>query len=141
MKKYMILAIIVIVAVCSISYVYANYRINNIQAGDNNKIYTDIYNKEITGNEFASIINKSIDKNEQNKVQKDDKGFYFENDTNSIIIEVKFKDSENIFRTESITNNGIENFIKLYANFKFKCTKIEYHNKTNYVSYLYFEEI
>ena len=51
------------------------------------------------------------------------------------------KEAEEIIRTESISINGIENFINFYSNFKFKCTKIEYHAKTNFTKYLYFEEI
>ncbi len=141
MKKYIILAIIVIIAVGSISYMFASYRINNLQIEENNKMYTDIYNKEITGTELATIINKTIDRNEKNEVQKDESGFYIENETNSIIIEIKFKEAEEIIRTESISTNGIENFINFYSNFKFKCTKIEYHAKTNFTKYLYFEEI
>ena len=61
MKKYIILSIIVIIAVGSISYMFASYRINNLQIEENNKMYTDIYNKEITGTELATIINKTID--------------------------------------------------------------------------------
>ena len=117
MKKYIILAIIVIIAVGSISYMFASYRINNLQIEENNKMYTDIYNKEITGTELATIINKTIDRNEKNEVQKDESGFYIENETNSIIIEIKFKEAEEIIRTESISINGIENFINFYSNF------------------------
>ena len=56
-------------------------------------------------------------------------------------VEIKFKDSDNIFRIEQIYNNGIQKFINLYSNLNFKCTKIEYHKKTNLISYMYFEEV
>ncbi len=141
MKKYLILAIIVIIAVSAIAYLFANYKLNNMQAEENNKIYANILNKEISGNEFATIINKTIDKNEKNGLKKDEKGYYIENEENSIIIEIKFKDSEEIFRLEQISKGGIENFIKLYSNLKFKCTNIEYHKKTNFIKYLYFIQV
>lgn len=141
MKKYIILIIIVIIGVSTIAYLFANYKMNNIQANENNKTYTDILNKEISGSDLASIINKTIDQNEKNEITKDKNGYYIENEENSIIIEIKFKDSEDIFRLEQISKGGIENFIKLYSNLKFKCTNIEHHKKTNFVQYVYFEEI
>lgn len=140
MKKYVILAIIIVLSISSIAYLYTKYKSDILQAESNNKMYIEIYNKEISGTEFASIINKTLDRNEKNKVQKNENGIYINNDTNSISIEIKFKDSEETFKVEQISKNGIENFIKLYSNFKFKCTKIEYHEKTKYIKYLYFEE-
>ena len=86
-------------------------------------------------------IYKIIDKNTKNNVSKNEKGYFEDNDTNSIIVEIKFKDSDNIFRIEQIYNNGIQKFINLYSNLNFKCTKIEYHKKTNLISYMYFEEV
>lgn len=141
MKKYIILSIIVIIAISSIYYLFNNYKVTAMQVENNNKMYTEIYNKEITGSSLATIINKTLDKNEKNEVKKDNNGYYISNNENSIIIEIKFQDSDDIFRVEQITKNGIENFIKLYSNLNFKCTKIEYHKKTNYISYLYFEQI
>ncbi len=138
---YVILAIIGILAICSISYLYFNYLNNNRQIQENNKEYIELSKKEITGNTFATLINKTIDKNNKNNVSKDEKGYYLNNGTNSIIIELKFTESEEIYRIEQIAQKGIENFIRLYSNFKFKCSKIEYHEKTNYISYLYFEQL
>ncbi len=141
MKKYIILLIIVIIAVCSISYLYLNYvnGANNVQAS--NKEYTSLYNESINGATLATNINKIIDKNTKNNVQKDENGYFIDNGTNSIIVQIKFKDSDNIFRIEQIYNNGISKFINLYSNLNFKCTNIKYHSKTNLVSYMYFEEV
>lgn len=141
MKKYILLIILVIIAITSIGYLYISYKNNMKTIETNNKVYENLYNKEITGTDFATIINKTIDNNEKNQVQKEENGFFIDNGENSVIVEIKFKDSDEIFRIEAIDKNGIENFIKLYANLKFKCTKIEYHQKTKYVSYMYFEEI
>lgn len=140
MKKYAILLIVAIIVITSISYLYVNYINNSKEITANNGEYEDLYNKEITGTELATLINKTIDKNNKNNVTKDDKGLFINNDINSIIIEIKFKDSDNIFKIELIDKNGIENFIKLYSNFKFKCTKIEYHDKSKRVKYLLFEQ-
>ena len=141
MKKYIILAIIVIIAVTAIGYVYLNYISVSKATINSNKNYESLLNKTITGNELATYINQIIDKNTKNSVEKDSNGYYIENNKNSIISEIKFKDSDNIFRIEQIYNNGIEKFNKLNTNLNVKCTKIEYHNKTKLVSYLYFEEV
>lgn len=141
MKKYIFLILLVIIALTSIGYLYISYTSNQKEVQANNKIYENLYNKEITGTDFATIINKTIDNNEKNQVEKEENGYFIDNGKSSVIVEIKFKDSDEIFRIEAIDKNGIENFIKLYANLKFKCTKIEYHQKTQYVSYMYFEEI
>lgn len=141
MKKYIFLILLVIIALTSIGYLYISYTSNQKEVQANNKIYENLYNKEITGTDFATIINKTIDNNEKNQVEKEENGYFIDNGKNSVIVEIKFKDSDEIFRIEAIDKNGIEKFIKLYANLKFKCTKIEYHQKTQYVSYMYFEEI
>ena len=61
MKKYLILAIIVIIAITTISYIY----LNNISSSNtvlaNNKPYETLLNKTITGTEFATYINQIID--------------------------------------------------------------------------------
>lgn len=141
MKKYVILFIIVIIVVTSIAYLYLNYvsGANNVKAS--NKEYTNLYNTTITGSTLASNINKIIDKNTKNNVEKDKNGYFLDNGTNSIIGEIKFKDSENTFKIEQIYNNDISKFINLYSNLNFKCTNIKYHSKTNLVSYMYFEEV
>ncbi len=141
MKRYIILAIIVIIAVTAIGYLYLNYISISNATSNSNKNYENLLNKTITGTEFATYINQIIDKNTKNSVEKDSKGYYINNNENSIIVEIKFKDSDNIFRIEQISNNGIEKFINLYANLNFKCTKIEYHKKTKLISYMYFEEV
>lgn len=140
MRNYIILIVIVIMAVTSIGYLYSNYQSNNGSIKLNNKEYIDLYNKEVTGTKLATLINKTLDKNEKNNVPKEEE-YYLNNGTNSIIIEIKFADSDNIFRIEKIAKNGIEKFIDFYTNFKFKCTKIEYHEKTKLVKYLYFEQV
>lgn len=141
MKKYLILFFIVIMAIATISYLYFNYIVLSNTTSSINKNFEKILDKTIKGTELATYINQILDKDTKNNVEKDDKGYYIDNNENSIIAEIKFIDSDNIFRIEQIANKGIGEFINLYANFNFKCTKIEYHNKTKLISYLYFEEV
>ena len=88
-----------------------------------------------------TVINKASDQNESNGIEKDEKNTYIENDTNSIKIEVKFLESDKIFSMEAISSLGAEQFIKNYNMMTFKCTKKEYHQKTNSIKYMLFEQI
>ena len=141
MKKYIILGLVVIMAVTAIGYLYLNSKSAANTVSANNKTFEKLLNKTITGTEFATYMNQILDKNSKNSVEKDSNGYYINNNENSIIAEIKFKDSDNIFRIEQISNNGIGKFINLYAKLNFKCTKVEYHEKTKLISYLYFEQI
>ena len=141
MKKYIILGLVVIMAVTAIEYLYLNSKSAANTVSANNKTFEKLLNKTITGTEFATYMNQILDKNSKNSVEKDSNGYYINNNENSIIAEIKFKDSDNIFRIEQISNNGIGKFINLYAKLNFKCTKVEYHEKTKLISYLYFEEV
>ena len=117
-----------------------NYRRTQANIAQYNKQYESWYSKQILGTDFISIINKTIDNNEKNDIQKDENNIYIEDNEKSVKIYVKFLESDNIFDMEAISNNGIENFIQNYATFSFKCTKIDYH-KTGNVKSLFFEEI
>ena len=112
MKKYILLLCIVIIIVSIIGYIYSRYQIQQKDYMNHNKYYENYYEKEITGNDLASIINKALDYNETQKIEKDDNGNYKNNGKTSIIVEVKFKDSDDIFKTERISKLGINLFIK-----------------------------
>ena len=141
MKK-IVIGIFFAVIILGISvYVYYNYKAYKKEINDNNVEYSGLYNKEITGNSLATIINKTIDTNNKNQIAKKENGEYIENDTNSIKIDIKFNDSDKIFPIESIYSNQVSEFIRLYGRAIFKCTTIKYHKTTQYVKYLYFEEV
>ena len=98
-------------------------------------------NKEVYGTDIATAINKAIDNNTKNEIEKNNKGIYLNNNKNSINIEIKMSDNDSIYQMETIYNNGIQNFINYYGNIKFKCTNLEYHKSTNKVKYLLFEQV
>ena len=50
-------------------------------------------------------------------------------------------DNDTIYQMETIYNKGIQNFINYYGKIKFKCVEIKYHNSTNKVKYMLFEQI
>ncbi len=73
-EKYIVLAAFVILAVSSIGYLYINYKVEAQNILNNNKEYVELYNKEIEGNELATLINKIENKNENNLVARDENG-------------------------------------------------------------------
>ncbi len=141
MKKFIIFLLIVLIIVATVSYVYFNYKLNYNETKRQNYQFESYYNQEIFGPDLATAINKATDSNKKNEVQKNSKGGFIENDTNSIKIDIKFLDDDKIHEMEEISNSGIPTFIQYYNQIKFKCTKIEYHQKTNLVRYMLFEQI
>lgn len=141
MKKFITIIIIFIAILCMIFYGYLQYRVKYQNIKTQNVYFETYLNKEVSCFELTSIINKAIDRNYQNNVKKDEQGFYKQNDTDSIAIQVKMTDNDKTYNMESFYNGGMENFIQYYRSINFKCTKIEYHKKTKLISYLYFEQI
>lgn len=118
-----------------------HHNILNAESNKNNKEFEKYTKDVITGTDLITVINKAIDKNEFNGIHKDENSKYITNNTNSVKIEIKFLEKEEVITMESIYNLGIEDFIKHYSNKKFKCNKVNYHNKTKNISYLKFEEV
>ena len=140
MKKFAIIMFVFVIIICGIFYIFLNYKNMYKNSKISNFKYEQYLNKEITGNELVTVINMAIDNNEKNKVEKDKKGIYIENETNSIKIEIKISDNDTIYNMEAIYNKGTQNFIQYYGEVKFKCVDIKYHTNTNKVKYMLFEQ-
>lgn len=141
MKKLVIFFVIIIIIICGISYIYLNYKSEYRITKKANLEFEKYLNEEVYGTDLATIINRAIDNNEKNEVQKNNKAIYINNDTNSINIEIKMLDNDTIYQMENIYNKGIQNFVNYYGNIKFKCLDIKYHSSTNKVKYMLFEQI
>ena len=63
------------------------------------------------------------------------------NDENSIEIDVYTIADETVHKMEAFYNTGIEQFRQLFLDTKFKCSKIEYHEKTGRIKYILFEQV
>lgn len=141
MKKIAIFLLIIIGIVSTISYLYLN-SINNQRIAQKENIKFEIYkDEEITGAEVTTLINKAINSNQQNEVEKDKKGRYVDNKTNSINIDIKFIDDDVTYNIEKIYNNGMDKFLTYYRDIKFKCVDVQYHDKTQKIKYMLFEQI
>ena len=140
-QSFLIILAIFFVIICIICVTLINLQAKNSEILNENKEYENYYNKEILGTDIASLINKVVDKNEKNHIQKDSKGHYIENETNSIKIDLKMTTVNKTYPMEEIYNNNISKFVQNFNTIKFKCTSIEYHKKTGKVSKLVFEEL
>ena len=142
MKKIIICILsIFLIILCIVVYGVYQKNENTAQIGVDNKTYESYENKEVLGTDIISIINKATDSNKKNDIKIGEDGNYIDNGKNSIRIEIKFLELDKVITMERINNVGIEKFWSNYGALSFKCTKIEYHEKTHRVKYMYFEEV
>lgn len=141
MKKLAIFFLIVIIIVVGISYMYLNYKANYNETKFKNMEFESYYNQEIYGGDLTTIINKAVDNNISNGVEKNNKGKYLDNQKNSINIDIKMLDNDKVYNMETLYGGGMNKFLQYYNQIRFKCTKIEYHKSTNRIKYMLFEQI
>ena len=140
-KNIFIITTIALIIVAILGYNFYQYKeLKNI-AEKNNKVYNSFYDQEVLGTDLATLINKAIDNNEKNNIEKDEKGNYIDNEKTSIKIDIKFLELEKVIPMESINKQDVIQFVQNFGAMKFKCTKIEYHKSTQNVKYMYFEQI
>ena len=131
MKKIIICILsIFLIIICIVVYGVYQKNENTAQIGVDNKTYESYENKEVLGTDIISIINKATDSNKKNDIKIGEDGNYIDNGKNSIRIEIKFLELDKVITMERINNVGIEKFWSNYGALSFKCTKIEYHEKS-----------
>ncbi len=140
MKKIIIFLLIILIIVSVIGVKYISYKSEYKVIQNENSEFEGYKDKEIYGLDIATIINKAVDRNTKNKIEKDDNGNFIPNDSNSIEIEIYMTDNETTYKMETIYNNGTEQFVQYYGDIKFKCSKIEYHKNTGRIKYMLFEQ-
>lgn len=140
-KLLLILLILFTIIIFSIYGLITNSQKQNNSLKKYNKEYEQYLNKTINGTELATLINKVTNINEKNNIQKDKKDFYIENEDNSIKIEIKLIVTEKTYPMEEIYNKDTAEFVKYFSLEKFKCTNIEYHEKTGKIKKILFEQI
>ena len=141
MKKIAIFFLAVFIIVGSISYLYMNFKANYNEAKKENKQFVSYDNKEISGTELTTIINKAMDNNKNNQVQKDKKGKYIDNENNSINIDIEIIDNNTTYPMEILYNGGMDKFVEYYGTIQFKCEEIQYHKLTGKVKKMLFTQI
>lgn len=142
MKKLLIILLVLfIIIIFSISMLYINISAQNRALQKYNKEYEQYLNKTIKGTELATLINKAVNVNENNKIKVDNKKHYIENNENSIKIEITMLLTEKTYPMEEIYNTDTAEFVKYFSIEEFKCTNIEYHSKTGKISKMLFEQV
>ncbi len=142
MKKTVILILtIFLIIIAIIAYGIYQQRSIALQSAQQNKSYESFYMQEVLGSDVVSLINKAIDDNEKNLVEKDENGNYIENDTNSIKVEIKFQELDKTILMEAINKQGMYQFLQNFGATTFMCKQIEYHQSTNNIKYMYFEQV
>ena len=122
--------------------VFISMNRNNILANKQaNKEYEQYLNQKLYGTDVATIINKAINENRQNQVEKDKKGNYIDNEENSIRIDIimitnEEKKKTKTYQMENIAKVGIAEFITNFNTAPFQITKMEYHPKTGKIRYI-----
>lgn len=142
MKKSVIiisLILLIIIVICLVG-INANSKTSKAIRKENSE-YEQYLNSEIYGTDVITLINKATSSNENNNVEKDEKGFYINNNQNSIKIELimitdEEKQETTTYKMEAISKVGITEFIKNFNTAEFKCTKTEYHEETGKISYI-----
>lgn len=80
MKKTITITISIFIIIIAVIYGWLiEKRATTNNVSNQNKYYENYLNKEIYGTYVATVINKAIDKNEQNEVQKDENNYYIDN--------------------------------------------------------------
>lgn len=114
MKKTFLFIICIIIIVLVLFYArYLYYKQTQAEIKEYNLEYEVCLDKQITGRDLTTIINKAVDNNEKNLVKKDEQGFYIGNETNSVQIDIQMIDIETIYKMETIYNGGMTNFIRI----------------------------
>ena len=143
MKKVILIFGIGIAIISSIYYLYMTYSAEQRVVRRENRQFEQFMGREnISGNQMATIMNKAMDRNNRNNVEIDRNGMVVENNTNSIRIQIRMTDIDETFNMESFyNNNNMVQFRELFSTQTFRGVEIQYHEATNRVRYMLFEQI
>ena len=140
MKKTIIFILCIVIIILSIfGKKYLDYKEQKALIAKENLEYENYLEKDVSGRDLTTAINRAVDNNEKNKISKDENGFYIQNNSNSIEIEIKISDNDTTYKMETLYNGGMVNFIQYYGDILFKCVNINY-NSQGRVDYLLFEQ-
>jgi len=125
MKKNIIVFLVILILILSIIYVNINIvQKKKLEVDAFNKGFTSYNKSELMGIEVVTLINKAISNNEKYGVERDENGFYIDDD-NRLEIIVIF--NEKSYQMERIDAVGIESFIEYFGSVKFECIDVKYH--------------
>lgn len=137
----LLISIPIVIIICSVCGLLITINTTNRIIKEENSEYEYYLGKTLYGTDVATLINKAVNQNENNKIEKDEKGYYTENSDNSLKIDIKMITIDKTYPMEEIYNNDITKFVQNFGLIEFKCANIEYHEKTGKISKITFEQI
>lgn len=142
MKKTLTVIFVIFVVIMSILFMnLKTIQKNNLETQKFNSGY-EFYNKEdLCGIDITTIINKAIDNNEKYEIEKDSSGLYIPDGEYSVNIYITMIINKETYPMERIVEIGMESFTEFFGEVDFKCTGVEYHEKTGRVSKMTFESV
>lgn len=140
-KQTIIILILLIIIFLIVAFAVVQNMQKEREIANYNKQYEQYTEKQIYGTDLATLINKAVNDNEKNNVEKDENEYYIQNETDSVKIYVKLQEEGENFPMERIFKLGITEFVKNFNIESFKCTQINYHEQTKKISEIYFEVI
>lgn len=131
MKKniiYIVIALIIIIV--PIMIIVSNYKQTQNEINKFNLIYEKYKTGKYYGSEIGSIINNAINNNEKNEIEKDENGFYIDDDKYCIKILIQLKSDEELktYEMENLEKLGIDRFVKNFNLEQFECSEITYNS-------------
>lgn len=140
MKKILaVLLILMIIIVIIVVFYYKDIQAKKQEIDNFNRVYLN-YNKDnLNGLDITTIINRAISNNEKYAIAKDEEGLYVLDDEYSIEIYVTMIINETTYRMERIEDLGMNSFVAYFGEVSFKCTDVQYHEKTGRVASMTFE--
>lgn len=137
MKKIIILIIIAVTIVISMVFVnYTEYKTKQNEVNKINKEFTIYENNIMQISSVITIMNKAIQLNTENNIQKDENNFFIENEQNSIKVFLEIKSRGSIIPMEDLIlgkKSSMEKVSFAFSDMLFQIDKIEYHEKTGQV--------
>ena len=140
MKKT-IAIVLVILCIASI-FTYFTIKNKQIEKKEVEKFNSEYeyYNDEnLNGLDVTTLINKATSNNEKYKIEKDENGLYILDDDYSLEIYVTMAMNETTYKMERITQLGTTAFVEYFGSVSFKCTNVEYHERTGRIASMTFE--
>ena len=143
MKKTLMVVLLILVIVAVVVVIkYQNIQKEKAEVLKYNALYEEYNTTALNGLDITTIINKAVNNNERNGVEKEESDgvkFYKDNGKDSVIIEIKMIINGKTYRMEQINQLGIDSFTEYFAEVKFDCTDVKYHESTGKISYMLFE--
>ena len=142
MKKTLAVVILLLLVVAIIVVMqYKKIEKEHFEIAKYNALYEEYNKQNLNGLDITTIINKAVNNNEKNNVEKENIegiNFYKDNGRDSVIIEINMIINGKTYRMEQINSLGLESFTEYFAEVKFDCTDVKYHEETGKISYMLF---